>query len=39
MKERDHLEYGGVDGRKILKFAAREREGRSWTGYIWFRIR
>jgi hypothetical protein len=38
MKERDHLEYVGVDGRNILKFAIKEREGRNWTGYVWFRI-
>jgi hypothetical protein len=29
MKERDRLEYIGVDERKILKFALREREGRT----------
>ena len=34
MRERDHLEDTGLDGRIILKWNFR----RAWTGLIWLRI-
>jgi hypothetical protein len=37
LRERDHLEYSGVDKRIILKLIFRKWNG-SWTGSIWIRI-
>jgi hypothetical protein len=34
LKERDHLEHLGVDGRIILDFVFKEL----WIGYVWLRI-
>ena len=38
MRERDHLEGVGVDGRIILRWIFRKRNGSSWAGLIWLRI-
>ena len=38
-EEGGHLEYGGVDGRIILKWILEKRKGGgAWTGLILFRI-
>jgi len=38
LRERDHLEDSGVDGRIILRWAFREWDVGSWTRSIWLRI-
>ena len=34
LRERNHLEYLGVDGRIILKLEFNKWDGESWTGLI-----
>jgi len=38
MRERDHLEDAGVDGRIILRWIFRKWDVGVWTGSSWFRI-
>jgi len=38
LRERDHLEGPGVDGRIILRWIFRKWDVRAWTGSMWLRI-
>jgi len=37
LRERDHLEQLGIDGRIILKCILKKWDGEAWTGLIWLR--
>jgi hypothetical protein len=38
LRERDHLEYLGLDERIILKWIFKNWDRESWTGLIWLRL-
>ena len=38
LRERDHLEYPGVDDNIILRWIFRKWNVGAWTGSIWLRI-
>ena len=38
LRERDHLEDQGADGRIILRWIFRKWDVGAWTGLIWLRI-
>lgn len=39
LEEWDHLDDLGIDGRVIGKWMLKEKYGRTWTEFIWLRIR
>ena len=39
LRERDHLEDSGVDGRIVLRCIFRNLDGGTWSGLIWLRIK
>ena len=38
LKQRNHLEVTGIDGRMILKQILKEEDGRAWSGLIWRKV-
>ena len=38
LRERDHFEYAGVDGRIILRWIFKKADVGVWTGSSWLRI-
>jgi len=38
VKDGDHLEDRGADGKILLKWIFKEWDGVAWTGLIWLRV-
>jgi hypothetical protein len=38
LRERDHLEHPGIDGRILLRWIFRKWDVGAWIGSIWLRI-
>jgi hypothetical protein len=38
LKEEQHLQDSGIDGRIMLKCIFKNWDGKAWTGLIWLRI-
>jgi len=38
VKERDHLEGKGIDGRIMLEVIQKKYNGRAWNGFVWLWI-
>jgi hypothetical protein len=38
LKERDHLQGLGIDGKVIVEWILWKEGGKVWTGLIWLRI-
>jgi hypothetical protein len=38
LRERDNLQYLGIDRRIILIWIFKQWDGRTWTGLFWFWI-
>jgi len=38
LKQRNHLEITGIDGKIILKWILKAEDGRVWCGFIWLKI-
>jgi hypothetical protein len=38
LRERNHFEDPGVDGRIILRWVLKQWDVRAWTGPMWLRI-
>jgi len=38
LRERNHLEDAGIDGRKMLRWIFRKWDVKEWTGSVWLGI-